>query len=138
MRKFLQEVGPKLLPKFLVNEQNKYDDLLIKISFIKSNPESLESRLMLSNFPIAFGLSGDEKDLRYETIYEATGNDSDCIIERATSDIPGEFLFRTPRIPLSRVPVIATTTEHQDELRALLDQYGYKDIKVSKLEALIT
>lgn len=122
--------------KYLANYINMRDDLANKIDYIKNNPNSVESELMLSDFPIAFAFSGDKNDTHYETIYEAKNTEGDCIIERVSSDIPGEFLIKAPRVPLERMPAIATTTEHIDQLRILLDKFGYENIKVVNLESI--
>lgn len=136
LNKEMENAKKYLSGKYLANYINMRDDLANKIDYIKNNPNSVESELMLSDFPIAFAFSGDENDVHYETIYDVKNTEGDCIIERASSDIPGEFLIKAPRVPLERVPAIATTSEHMKQLRTILDKFAYTNIKVVNLDSL--
>lgn len=122
--------------KYLTNYLSACDDLEKKINFIKRNPKSLEAELMLLDFPIALAFGGDESDKHCESIYDVSNLTGDCVIDCAESDIVGEFLIKTKRLSLDRVPAIATTREHVAQLRKILDKFGYKNLEVIKLESL--
>ncbi|HSX09108.1 MAG TPA: hypothetical protein VLF93_03070 [Candidatus Saccharimonadales bacterium] len=110
--------------------QSKIKALEDEIESVTANPDSLQSRLILANYPVCFGLSGEGYDVygvSSELPDQSEETKRDAILEHpyfAGGD-DGEFVTVTGS-PLSRLPVVATIKERIPEVRDLFREKGYR------------
>lgn len=113
--------------------------------FVADNPDSLRASLILANFPISFGLSGNgytEFDNYIQLSNDNEANRESAIVKfpyaPASSDIDGEFAAAA-NVDLTRCPVVAVPSEYMGTLHTLLENYGngYRP-RIVPLESLTT
>ena len=104
-------------------------------NFVKTHPDSLESKLILANFPIAYGVNIDGLP-EHEDMYGKQDETKLRVNRTWPGDVTGEFTVRGGALSLDRIPIIATTKEYQQELQIMLEEHGYKDKYIADINIL--
>lgn len=118
----------------LYNAKVSLDGVTKKMDKLQKSPDSSDAQLIMENFPIAFGLSGDG----YQ-VYERLGSvpeGEDAIASAVGSDARGEFMVTASEIPLDRIPLVLVPREKVAYVRELLAQ-SYPNIRVNSLDDVV-
>jgi len=118
------------------NAEHLIRDLTDQISFIKDDSKSEHAKLMLEEFPVAYGLDFSNFHLVDSPFQLPKGDLPDnTIIRCVRSDIKGEFMVTDGAIPLSKIPVVAVPETYINYVKSLFERRG-KHVSVIDLSLL--
>ncbi len=112
-------------------------DTEASIAQVVSDPESLEARLILANFPIAFGLRGDGYNVHESTRVPDEEIGTKTIASLTIGDIGSEFRVYNSEVLMEDTPLILTDQAHIAELKQLLAEYGYGSTLVDDINSVV-
>ncbi len=116
------------------NIRQSIQDLRETALLIQKNPKSVQSRMLLANFPVALGVNVD--DIPAVDLIVEHNKARNEIVQRVPGDIVGEFMYFGPEMPLDRVRVIAVPKEKIKETKIFLATHGVDHIQVVDISPL--